>query len=207
VTELPLVVTPAFQKLTMVWPDGQVQVTVQAVIAELPAVTVTVLWKPPVQLLSMCQLAEQVLDPPVGGGVGLAVRGGVGLAVRGGVGLAVGGGVGLAVRGGVGLAVRGGVAVGGGVGLAVRGGVGLAVRGGVAVGGGVGLAVRGGVGLAVRGGVAVAGGVGLLVRGGVAVAGGGVGPPAAVQLRAGVTALPFNCMPKVVLPPAPRAPL
>jgi len=141
VTELPLVVTPAFQKLTMVWPDGQVQVTVQAVIAELPAVTVTVLWKPPVQLLSMCQLAEQVLDPPVGGGVGLAVRGGVGLAVRGGVGLAV------------------------------------------------------------------AGGVGLLVRGGVAVAGGGVGPPAAVQLRAGVTALPFNCMPKVVLPPAPRAPL
>jgi len=175
VTELPLVVTPAFQKLTMVWPDGQVQVTVQAVIAELPAVTVTVLWKPPVQLLSMCQLAEQVLDPPVAGGVGLAVRGGV--------------------------------AVGGGVGLAVRGGVGLAVRGGVAVGGGVGLAVRGGVGLAVRGGVAVAGGVGLLVRGGVAVAGGGVGPPAAVQLRAGVTALPFNCMPKVVLPPAPRAPL
>ena len=116
-TELPLVVTPAFQKLTMVWPDGQVQVTVQAVIAELPAVTVSVLWKPPVQLLSMCQLAEQVLDPPVAGGVGLAVRGGV------------------------------------------------------------------------------------------AVAGGGVGPPAAVQLRAGVTALPFNCMPKVVLPPAPRAPL
>jgi len=161
VTELPLVVTPAFQKLTMVWPDGQVQVTVQAVIAELPAVTVTVLWKPPVQLLSMCQLAEQVLDPPVGGGVGLAVRGGVGLAVAGGVGLLVGGGV----------------------------------------------AVAGGVGLAVRGGVAVAGGVGLLVRGGVAVAGGGVGPPAAVQLRAGVTALPFNCMPKVVLPPAPRAPL
>ena len=130
-TELPLVVTPAFQKLTMVWPDGQVQVTVQAVIAELPAVTVTVLWKPPVQLLSMCQPAEQVLDPPVAGGVGLLVRGGV----------------------------------------------------------------------------AVAGGVGLLVRGGVAVAGGGVGPPAAVQLRAGVTALPFNCMPKVVLPPAPRAPL
>src|SRR5665811_2235677 len=123
----------------MVWPDGQVQVTVQAVIAELPAVTVSVLWKPPVQLLSMCQLAEQVLDPPVAGGVGLAVRGGV--------------------------------AVAGGVGLAVTGGVGLAVRGGVAV------------------------------------AGGGVGPPAAVQLRAGVTALPFNCMPKVVLPPAPRAPL
>jgi hypothetical protein len=137
----------------MVWPDGQVQVTVQAVIAELPAVTVSVLWKPPVQLLSMCQLAEQVLDPPVAGGVGLAVRGGV------------------AVAGGVGLAVRGGVAVAGGVGLAVTGGVGLAVRGGVAV------------------------------------AGGGVGPPAAVQLRAGVTALPFNCMPKVVLPPAPRAPL
>jgi len=179
VTELPLVVTPAFQKLTMVWPDGQVQVTVQAVIAELPAVTVTVLWKPPVQLLSMCQLAEQVLDPPVAGGVGLAVRGGVGLAVRGGVGLLVGGGV----------------AVAGGVGLAVRGGVGLAVTGGV------GLAVRGGVGLAVTGGV------GLAVRGGVAVAGGGVGPPAAVQLRAGVTALPFNCMPKVVMPPAPRAPL
>ena len=170
-TELPLVVTPAFQKLTMVWPDGQVQVTVQAVIAELPAVTVTVLWKPPVQLLSMCQLAEQVLDPPVAGGVGLAVRGGVG------------------------LLVGGGVAVAGGVGLAVRGGVGLAVAGGV------GLAVRGGVGLAVTGGV------GLAVRGGVAVAGGGVGPPAAVQLRAGVTALPFNCMPKVVLPPAPRAPL
>jgi hypothetical protein len=143
----------------MVWPDGQVQVTVQAVIAELPAVTVTVLWKPPVQLLSMCQLAEQVLDPPVAGGVGLAVRGGV----------------------------------------AVAGGVGLAVRGGVAV--------AGGVGLAVRGGVAVAGGVGLAVRGGVAVAGGGVAPPAAVQLRAGVTALPFICMPKVVLPPAPRAPL
>ena len=130
-TELPLVVTPAFQKLTMVWPDGQVQVTVQAVIAELPAVTVSVLWKPPVQLLSMCQLAEQVLDPPVGRGVGLLVGGGV----------------------------------------------------------------------------AVGRGVGLLVGGGVAVAGGGVGPPAAVQLRAGVTALPFNCMPKVVLPPAPRAPL
>src|ERR1035437_4849692 len=115
----------------MVWPDGQVQVTVQAVIAELPAVTVTVLWKPPVQLLSMCQLAEQVLDPPVGGGVGLLVGRGV----------------------------------------------------------------------------AVGRGVGLLVGGGVAVAGGGVGPPAAVQLRAGVTALPFNCMPKVMLPPAPRAPL
>src|ERR1035437_2601524 len=129
----------------MVWPDGQVQVTVQALIAELPAVTVTVLWKPPVQLLSMCQLAEQVLDPPVGGGVGLLVGGGV--------------------------------------------------------------AVGRGVGLLVGGGVAVGRGVGLLVGGGVAVAGGGVGPPAAVQLRAGVTALPFNCMPKVVLPPAPRAPL
>src|ERR1035437_2807838 len=143
----------------MVWPDGQVQVTVQALIAELPAVTVTVLWKPPVQLLSMCQLAEQVLDPPVGGGVGLLVGGGV----------------------------------------AVGRGVGLLVGGGVAVGRGVGLLVGGGV--------AVGRGVGLLVGGGVAVAGGGVGPPAAVQLRAGVTALPFNCMPKVMLPPAPRAPL
>src|ERR1035437_2974606 len=106
----------------MVWPDGQVQVTVQAVIAELPAVTVTVLWKPPVQLLSMCQLAEQVLDSPVGGGVGLLVGGGV--AVGRGVGLLVGGGV--AVGRGLGLLVGGGVAVGRGVGLLVGGGVAVA---------------------------------------------------------------------------------
>src|ERR1035437_1293481 len=53
----------------MVWPDGQVQVTVQAVIAELPAVTVTVLWKPPVQLLSMCQLAGAAVELHPKGGV------------------------------------------------------------------------------------------------------------------------------------------
>ena len=79
VTAEPDDVIVAFQKLVIDWPDGQVQLTVQPVIADEPAVTVAVAWKPLPQLLSTCQVAAQVPVPPVGGGV--MVEGGVGLAV------------------------------------------------------------------------------------------------------------------------------
>jgi hypothetical protein len=108
-TELPLVVIAAFQLLVIDWPLGQVQFTVQPVIAELPAVTVTVAWKPPVQLLSVCQVAVQPPGWPVGAMVGVAV----GEIVPDG--LTVGVAVGLMVP--LGLTVAVGVGVpGGGVG-------------------------------------------------------------------------------------------
>ena len=47
VTLEPLVVTFALQYWLRVWPSGNVQVTRQPLIAELPAVTLTSPWKPP----------------------------------------------------------------------------------------------------------------------------------------------------------------
>ena len=49
VTVLPEVVTVALQVLVKLCPLGQVQVTVHALIAALPALTVTAPWKPPGQ--------------------------------------------------------------------------------------------------------------------------------------------------------------
>lgn len=45
----PLVLSVPFQIWLMVWPLGRVHCTVQPLIAELPAVTVTSPWKPPDQ--------------------------------------------------------------------------------------------------------------------------------------------------------------
>src|SRR4029079_19807551 len=93
----------------MVCPLDSVHRTVHPMLAELPAVTVTVAWNPPGHELLMTQVALQA--PVVGGVVGGAVVGGavVGGAVVGGrvVGTAV---VGGAVVGGrvVGTAVVGG---------------------------------------------------------------------------------------------------
>src|SRR5512146_3105977 len=54
----------------MDWLPGQVQVTRQPLMAALPAVTVTVAWKPLPQLLSTWKLAVQLFVPPVGVAVG-----------------------------------------------------------------------------------------------------------------------------------------
>ncbi|MFC7763011.1 hypothetical protein ACFQY4_36875 [Catellatospora bangladeshensis] len=61
----PLVVRVPFQSWVMVWPEARVQVTVQPLIAEAPAVTVISPWKPPGQELTVRNAAPQV---PVGGG-------------------------------------------------------------------------------------------------------------------------------------------
>ncbi len=47
VTLAPLLLTVAFQALVTVWPLAKVHVTVQPLIAEPPAVTLTSAWKPP----------------------------------------------------------------------------------------------------------------------------------------------------------------
>jgi hypothetical protein len=65
VTASPTVVTEAFQVLVNRWPLGQVQVTVQELIAALPAVTVTVPWKPPLHELFTAKAAVQAR--PAGG--------------------------------------------------------------------------------------------------------------------------------------------
>ncbi|MEN3306671.1 MAG: hypothetical protein V7603_2873, partial [Micromonosporaceae bacterium] len=49
VTAEPLVVSVPFQSWLMVWPLANVQVTVQPLMAEAPARTVTSPWKPPCQ--------------------------------------------------------------------------------------------------------------------------------------------------------------
>ncbi len=66
VTAEPLVLTLAFQELVIDWPEGQVQLTVQPLIGELPAVTVTLALKAPVQLEEMVMAALQPPGPPVG---------------------------------------------------------------------------------------------------------------------------------------------
>ena len=89
VTADPLTVSVPLHSWVMLWPLASVQRTVQAVIAELPARTVTVAWKPPCQEFVTDIVAEQA---PVVGGVddvtgGVVVRGGVvaGVVVTGGV--------------------------------------------------------------------------------------------------------------------------
>ena len=82
VTADPLMVCAPFHSWVMLWPLASVQRTVQAVIAELPALTVTAPWKPPGQEFVIAIVAEQA--PVVGGVVvcGGVVTGGV---VTGGV--------------------------------------------------------------------------------------------------------------------------
>lgn len=61
VSLLPETALTAFHMLATLWPPDQVQPTDQpaVVLVVLVLVTVTVTLKPPPQLLSMCQLAEQ----------------------------------------------------------------------------------------------------------------------------------------------------
>jgi hypothetical protein len=85
VTVAPLLVMSAPQLLLICCPLAKVQVTVQPLIAVLPAVTRTSAWKPPDQLPVIVYVAEQ--SPGPAGGV---VAGGVvgrGVAVAVGVGL------------------------------------------------------------------------------------------------------------------------
>ena len=71
VTFEPFVVSAPFQSWVMVCPLASVQVTVQALMAALPAFTVTSAWKPPDHAFTVLYVAEQA---PVTGGV---VTGGV----------------------------------------------------------------------------------------------------------------------------------
>src|SRR4051812_36715220 len=57
----------ALQDWVMVWPLANCQATVHEVIAEPPAVTVTVPWKPPCQCPAIAYAAEH--DRPAGGGL------------------------------------------------------------------------------------------------------------------------------------------
>src|SRR5690349_14371970 len=111
----PLTVMTPFHSWVICWPLARVQFKVQLEMAALPALTVTVPWKPPGHGLTRENVAEQA---PVAGGV--VVTGGV---VTGGV-VVTGGRV---VTGGV---VTGGVVVTGG--RVVTGGV--VVTGGLVVG-------------------------------------------------------------------------
>jgi hypothetical protein len=102
VTVDPLLVTVEFQDWLTVWPLAKVQVTVQPVIAEEPALTRTSPWKPPVHWLVIAYAAEQV-RPGLGGVVGF----GGGVVGSGGGVVGFGGGV-VGFGGGV-------VGLGGGV--------------------------------------------------------------------------------------------
>lgn len=64
-----------FHRLEMVWPLASVSFTVQLLIADEPAVTLTLPLKPPVQLLDVVYDAEQVPEPPAGAVLGGAVVG------------------------------------------------------------------------------------------------------------------------------------
>ena len=192
-TAVPDWVTVAFQELAIVWEPGQVQVTVQPAVAEVPVlVTVTVAWKPVGQLLSTWKAAEQALAVP-----------GVGVGVTLGRGVGVGVGVGVTLGRGVGVGVGVGVTLGRGVGVGVITGVGVTLGRGVGVGVGVGVTLGRGVGVGVGGGV-TGGGTMLTLGRGVGV---GVTPPLAVQVSVGVALAPLTWMPKVVLPPPAREPL
>ena len=85
VTDEPLLVTLAFQELTMDWLEGQVQLTVQPVIELEPAVTFTLALKPLPQSLEMLIVALQEPGAPVPVAVAVAVA----VAVVVGVGVAV----------------------------------------------------------------------------------------------------------------------
>ena len=66
-------VTVAFQAWVMAWPLAKVQVTVQPLIAALPAVTRTSPWKPPGHWPMIVYVAVQVA---AAGGVGVGVGSG-----------------------------------------------------------------------------------------------------------------------------------
>jgi hypothetical protein len=104
--------------LAKVWLAGQVQVTVQPDVEDVPVlVTVTVAVKPLPQLLSTLKLAVQALAAPEGAGVGLGVADGRGVGVGVTLGRGVGVGVGVTLGRGVGVGVGVGVARGVGVGV------------------------------------------------------------------------------------------
>ena len=84
VTVEPVTAYVAFHSWVIFSPPVKVQLTVQPVIRALPAVTVTVLWKPPDQELTTAELA---LHPAVDGGAVVGV--GVGAVVGGVVGVVV----------------------------------------------------------------------------------------------------------------------
>ena len=65
-TLVPLVVSAPFHSWVMVWPLASVHLSVQPLMAELPAVTVIPAWKPPGQLFTGVYVAEQA---PGGGGL------------------------------------------------------------------------------------------------------------------------------------------
>ena len=65
-TLAPLVVSCAFQAWLMLCPLPKVQVTVQPVMAEAPATTLTSPWNPPGHWLVMVYVAVQPRGPPVG---------------------------------------------------------------------------------------------------------------------------------------------
>lgn len=83
----PLLVTVAFQVWVTVWPLAKVHVTVQPLIAELPAVTWMSPWKPPCHWPTIEYVAAQVPPPAVGVVVGVAdgVADGVPVGVTDGV--------------------------------------------------------------------------------------------------------------------------
>ena len=82
VTLDPLLVTVAFQAWVTVWPFANVQVTVQALMAALPAVTLTSPWKPPGHCPVIAYVAVQPREPEDG----LVERDGDGLVERDGDG-------------------------------------------------------------------------------------------------------------------------
>ena len=71
-TLVPLVVSATFHSWVMVWPLASVHLSVQLLMAELPAVTVIPAWKPPGQLFTGVYVAEHA----PGGGGGAELRGG-----------------------------------------------------------------------------------------------------------------------------------